>query len=52
MLKLVYDCVFVALAMQIDKHSIGYVSYHGGIRSIFSTQIVRDTGLYLYFKVN
>lgn len=29
--------------MQIDKHSIGYISYHGGIRSIFSTQIIRDT---------
>lgn len=30
--------------MQIDKHSVGYVSYHGGIRSLFSTQLIRDTG--------
>lgn len=35
--------IMSTLAMQIDKHSIGYVSYHGGVRSIFSTQIVRDT---------
>lgn len=30
--------------MQIDKHSVGYISYHGGIRSLFSTQLIRDTG--------
>ncbi|CAG9771903.1 unnamed protein product [Ceutorhynchus assimilis] len=35
--------IMSTLAMQIDKHSIGYVSYHGGVRSMFSTQIVRDT---------
>ncbi|XP_050306839.1 dnaJ homolog subfamily C member 11 [Anthonomus grandis grandis] len=35
--------IMSTLAMQIDKHSIGYISYHGGIRSIFSTQIIRDT---------
>ncbi|KAH1023748.1 hypothetical protein HUJ05_003353 [Dendroctonus ponderosae] len=35
--------IMSTLAMQIDKHSVGYVSYHGGIRSIFSTQIIRDT---------
>ncbi|KAJ8920873.1 hypothetical protein NQ315_015666 [Exocentrus adspersus] len=35
--------IMSTLAMQIDKHSVGYVSYHGGIRSLFSTQIIRDT---------
>ncbi|KAL1494865.1 hypothetical protein ABEB36_010383 [Hypothenemus hampei] len=35
--------IMSTLAMQIDKHSIGYISYHGGIRSIFSTQLIRDT---------
>lgn len=36
--------VISALAMQIDKHSVGYLSYHGGVRSLFSTQLIRDTG--------
>lgn len=31
------------LAMQIDKNSVGYLTYHGGIRSLISTSIVRDT---------
>ncbi|XP_060518875.1 dnaJ homolog subfamily C member 11 isoform X2 [Cylas formicarius] len=35
--------IMSTLAMQIDKHSVGYVSYHGGLRSLFSTQLVRDT---------
>ncbi|XP_076270710.1 dnaJ homolog subfamily C member 11 isoform X2 [Rhynchophorus ferrugineus] len=35
--------VMSTLAMQIDKHSVGYISWHGGIRSLFSTQIIRDT---------
>lgn len=35
--------IMSTLAMQIDKHSIGYISYHGGLRSLFSTQIIRDT---------
>lgn len=35
--------IMSTLAMQIDKHSIGYISYHGGIRQLFSTQIIRDT---------
>lgn len=39
-----YYLLFSALAMQIDKHSVGYISYHGGIRSLFSTQLIRDTG--------
>lgn len=30
--------------MQIDKHSVGYLTYHGGIRSMVSTSIIRDTG--------
>lgn len=30
--------------MQIDKYSVGYLSYHGGVRSLFSTQLIRDTG--------
>ncbi|RZC31973.1 dnaJ -like subfamily C member 11 [Asbolus verrucosus] len=29
--------------MQIDKHSVGYLTYQGGIRSMVSTSIVRDT---------
>lgn len=39
-------CTISALAMQIDKHSVGYLTYHGGIRSMVSTSIIRDTGLY------
>lgn len=35
--------IMSTLAMQIDKHSVGYISYHGGVRSLFATQIVRDT---------
>ncbi|CAH1183672.1 unnamed protein product [Phaedon cochleariae] len=35
--------IMSTLAMQIDKHSVGYLSYHGGIRSLFSTQLIRDT---------
>lgn len=37
--------IFSALAMQLDKHSVGYLTYHGGIRSVVSTSVVRDTGL-------
>lgn len=29
--------------MQIDKHSVGYLSYNGGFRSLMSTNIIRDT---------
>ncbi|KAL3280890.1 hypothetical protein HHI36_004117 [Cryptolaemus montrouzieri] len=35
--------IMSTLAMQIDKHSVGYLTYHGGIRSLVSTSIVRDT---------
>ncbi|XP_022905973.1 dnaJ homolog subfamily C member 11 isoform X2 [Onthophagus taurus] len=35
--------IMSTLAMQLDKHSIGYLTYHGGIRSMVSTSIVRDT---------
>ncbi|XP_966551.1 dnaJ homolog subfamily C member 11 isoform X2 [Tribolium castaneum] len=35
--------IMSTLAMQIDKHSVGYLTYHGGIRSFVSTSIVRDT---------
>ncbi|XP_018572259.1 dnaJ homolog subfamily C member 11 [Anoplophora glabripennis] len=35
--------IMSTLAMQIDKYSVGYLSYHGGIRSLFSTQVIRDT---------
>ncbi|CAH0556461.1 unnamed protein product [Brassicogethes aeneus] len=35
--------IMSTLAMQIDKHSVGYITYHGGIRSLFSTSVVRDT---------
>lgn len=37
-------CIFSALAMQVDKHSVAYLSYHGGIRSMMSASVVRDTG--------
>lgn len=39
------DFLFPALAMQIDKHSVGYLTYHGGMRSMVSTSFVRDSGL-------
>lgn len=29
--------------MQIDKHSIGYLTYNGGFRSLLSTSLIRDT---------
>ncbi|KAK9686110.1 DnaJ domain [Popillia japonica] len=35
--------IMSTLAMQIDKHSVGYLTYHGGIRSMVSTSIIRDT---------
>lgn len=35
--------VMSTLAMQIDKHSVGYLTYHGGIRSFVSTSVVRNT---------
>ncbi|XP_044266778.1 dnaJ homolog subfamily C member 11 [Tribolium madens] len=35
--------IMSTLAMQIDKHSVGYLTYHGGIRSFVSTSVVRDT---------
>ncbi|CAH1955822.1 unnamed protein product [Acanthoscelides obtectus] len=35
--------VMSTLAMQIDKYSVGYLSYQGGIRQIFSTQVIRET---------
>ncbi|XP_050501435.1 dnaJ homolog subfamily C member 11 isoform X1 [Diabrotica virgifera virgifera] len=35
--------VMSTLAMQVDKHSVGYLSYQGGVRSAFTTQIIRDT---------
>ncbi|XP_076237100.1 dnaJ homolog subfamily C member 11 [Calliopsis andreniformis] len=31
------------LAMQLDKHTVGYLTYRAGIRSAMSTMIVRDT---------
>lgn len=51
--------MLAALAMQMDKHTVGYLTYHGGIRSLISTSIVRDTGnitnflrCFLNFKVS
>ncbi|KRT81908.1 Chaperone [Oryctes borbonicus] len=35
--------IMSTLAMQIDKHSVGYLTYHGGIRSMVSTSVIRDT---------
>ncbi|XP_056647859.1 dnaJ homolog subfamily C member 11 [Diorhabda sublineata] len=35
--------IMSTLAMQVDKHTIGYLSYQGGPRSAFTTQIIRDT---------
>lgn len=34
---------FAALAMQLDKHTVGYLTYRAGIQSAMSTMIVRDT---------
>lgn len=34
---------FLALAMQIDKYSVGYLTYRGGMQSLVSTSIIRDT---------
>lgn len=34
--------------MQIDKHSVGYFTYNGGLRSLVSTSVVRDTEFGLY----
>lgn len=31
--------------MQIDKHSVGYLTYQGGLRNFVSSSIVRDTGM-------
>ncbi|XP_065163838.1 dnaJ homolog subfamily C member 11 [Atheta coriaria] len=31
------------IAMQIDKHSVGYLTYQGGLRNFVSSSIVRDT---------
>lgn len=42
-MKICKQVSFLALAMQIDKHSVGYLSYNGGIRSLVSTSLIRDT---------
>lgn len=31
------------IAMQIDNHSVAYLTYQGGLRSLLSTSLVRDT---------
>lgn len=31
------------LAMQLDKHTVGYLTYRAGVQSAMSTMIVRDT---------
>lgn len=33
------------MAMQISKHTVGYLTYHAGARSMISTSVVRDTGM-------
>ncbi|XP_046423389.1 dnaJ homolog subfamily C member 11 isoform X1 [Neodiprion pinetum] len=33
------------LAMQLDKHAVGYLTYRAGIQSAMSTMIVRDTSM-------
>jgi len=35
--------IFTALAMQLDKHMVGYLTYRAGIQDAMSTMIVRDT---------
>jgi hypothetical protein len=35
--------VVSALATQLDKHTVGYLTWRGGIHSSMSTTIVRDT---------
>lgn len=32
-----------SVGLQFDKHTVGYLNYSGGIRSLLSTNIVRDT---------
>ncbi|KZC09223.1 DnaJ like protein subfamily C member 11, partial [Dufourea novaeangliae] len=41
------------LAMQLDKHTVGYLTYRAGIQSAMSTMIVRDTfRSYTAFSIN
>lgn len=43
-LKIFYQIfLFTALAMQLDKHTVGYLTYRAGIQSAMSTMLVRDT---------
>lgn len=40
--------IMSTLALQVDKHSVTYFTYHGGLRSLLSTSIVKDTEFGLY----
>lgn len=43
-MKIFYQIfLFTALAMQLDKHTVGYLTYRAGIQSAMSTMLVRDT---------
>jgi len=35
--------VVSALATQLDKHTVGYLTWRGGVHSSMSTTVVRDT---------
>ncbi|XP_032684915.1 dnaJ homolog subfamily C member 11 isoform X2 [Odontomachus brunneus] len=41
------------LAMQLDKHTVGYLTYRNGIQDAMSTMIVRDTSRsYIAFSIH
>ncbi|KAL6260832.1 dnaJ homolog subfamily C member 11 [Pogonomyrmex barbatus] len=41
------------LAMQLDKHTVGYLTYRAGIQDAMSTMIVRDTSRsYMAFSIH
>lgn len=40
--------IMSTLAMQIDKHTVTYFTYQGGLRSLLSTSIVKDSEFGLY----
>ncbi|KAF5290925.1 hypothetical protein FQA39_LY14531 [Lamprigera yunnana] len=35
--------IMSTLALQVDKHSVAYFTYHGGLRSSLSTSIIKDS---------
>ena len=33
----------IVLARQLDKHTVGYITYKGGVHSSMNTTVVRET---------